>query len=291
MNDKAKIIPLILAGGQGSRLWPTSTRDLPKQFIPLKSGGTTFCNALARVQNKNIFADPVVICAEHNLKIVENLLKERAAQIICEPVGRNTAPACCIGSLSIEQTAATPQLMLILPADHFIGDIEQFEKAVERATPFAEAGNIVTFGIRPEFGHTEYGYIERGRALAEDIYTVESFNEKPRIRAAQSYFKSGHYFWNAGIFLVRTDILLEEMKVYQSDIFLYAQHAWEHSRSEGRCRFLERDSFEKLPKISFDYAVMEHTTRAAVIDFRFKWQDLGGWDALMEFSIGENLSS
>lgn len=283
MKDDTKIVPLILAGGHGSRLWPTSTPDLPKQFIPLKVGGTTFSNSLLRVHNSYIFSKPIVICAEHNLGIVESYSRGQDIDIICEPVGRNTAPACCIGGLAVQESAGDSALMLIVPADHYIPDIQLFENAVQDAVAVAKSGKIVTFGVHPEFGYTEYGYIERGDDLGDGIYQVRSFTEKPRIKAAQSYFKSGNYYWNSGIFLVRADVLINEMKMHQSDILLYTQEAWKNSKVVDGARFLPISIFEKLSKISFDYAVMENTELACVLGVKFKWQDLGGWDALMEF--------
>lgn len=283
MKDDTKIVPVILAGGHGSRLWPTSTPDLPKQFIPLKAGGTTFGNSLLRVQNPHLFSAAIVICAEHNLTLVENHTRGHNVHIICEPLGRNTAPACCMGSFAAQENSGASALMLIVPADHYIPDIQLFEAAVENAVDAAMSGKIVTFGVHPEFGCTEYGYIERGQEIGNGVYHVKNFTEKPRIKAAQSYFKSGNYYWNSGIFLVRADILLEEMKLHQSDILLYAQEAWKNSKMVGEHRFLPLAIFEKLPKISFDYAIMENTDLACVLAANFEWQDLGGWDALMEF--------
>ncbi len=283
MSTQPKIVPVILAGGQGTRLWPTSTPNLPKQFIPLKVGGTTFSNSLMRVQNESIFLKPIILCAEENLLIVERLTRGIEPQIICEPLGRNTAPACCIAGFAAQAVSGEDALMLIMPADHHIPDIKLFEESVQDAIFAAQSGKIVTFGVRPEYGCTEYGYIERGDEIGNGVYHVKSFTEKPPIKTAQSYFKSGKYFWNAGIFLVRADVLLDEMKNHQSDILIYTQEAWVESRLDGHRRFLPSEIFEKLPKISFDYAVMEHTSRASVLAARFKWQDLGGWDALMEF--------
>lgn len=282
MINNAKIVPVILAGGHGSRLWPTSTPHLPKQFIPLKAGGTTFGNSFARVQNADIFGSPVIICAEQNLTLVESLTRGHDTLIICEPIGRNTAPACCMGAFAAQEKGASA-LMLIVPADHYIPDIHLFEDAVMNAVAAAQSGKIVTFGLQPEFGCTEYGYIERGDDVGNGVYHVKSFTEKPRTKAAQSYFKDGGYYWNSGIFLVRADVLLDEMKNYQSDLFLYAQEAWQESEVINLHRHLPSRIFEKLPKISFDYAVMENTHLACVAVANFKWQDLGGWDALMEF--------
>jgi mannose-1-phosphate guanylyltransferase/mannose-6-phosphate isomerase len=246
LSDHPKIVPVILAGGHGTRLWPTSTPDLPKQFIVLKAGGTTFENSLLRVDNDAIFLKAIIICAEQNLLIVERLTRGQDTQIICEPLGCNTAPACCIGGFAAQELAGSSALMLIMPADHYIPDVKFFEESVQDAVFAAQSGKIVTFGIRPEFGCTEYGYIERGDEIGNSVYHVKSFTEKPRTRTAQSYFKSCQYFWNAGIFLVRADVLLSEMQNHQSDILIYAQEAWAESRSEGNHRFLPSEIFEKL---------------------------------------------
>ncbi len=291
MIQSAKIIPVILAGGQGIRLWPTSTPDLPKQFIPLKVGGTTFENAIKRIHNQDVFETPVIICARQNIGIVELLTHGMNARIICEPLGRNTAPACCIGSLAAQESGGESAVMLIMPADHYISDIALFEDTVRTATAAAQSRKIVTFGIRPEFGCTEYGYIERGENIGNGVYQVRSFTEKPRVKAAQSYFKNGNYYWNSGIFLVRADRVLEEMKTYQSDILLYAREAWKNMQIMDGHRLLPLGIFEKLPKISFDYAIMENTSAACVAEASFKWQDLGGWAALMEFLPPEPLAS
>lgn len=223
--------------------------------------------------------------------IVEHLIRGHDAHIICEPLGRNTAPACCIGGFAAQEQAGSSALMLIVPADHYIPDILLFEEAVQAATSAAQSGKIVTFGVRPEFGCTEYGYIERGEDMGNGLYQVKSFSEKPRIKTAQAYFKDGGYYWSSGIFLVRADVLLDEIKTYQRQILLYAQEAWKNARIVNWNRFLPLDVFEKLPKISFDYAVMENTSLACVLGASFKWQDLGGWDALMEFLPPDTLVS
>jgi len=284
-----RIVPIIVAGGVGSRLWPVSTPDLPKQFLPLKQGGTTFENTLRRVDNSDLFENPVVVCSDAHALIVHDKLKNKQAHIISEPLRRNTAPAFCVGTL-MSQSLYDDSIVLILPADHHIPDIGLFQNAVRDAMPMAIAGHIVTLGIFPEFAHTQYGYIQKGDAIGGHGYRVQSFTEKPDIETAESYIKSGDYLWNAGIFMMPASVFISEIKKYYPDIYLYAQRALQNASIQGNVWTLDVDHFSLCPAISFDYAVMEHTDKASVLEVNFSWRDLGGWDALIEFDVDENSS-
>lgn len=287
-----RIVPIIMAGGVGSRLWPTSTPERPKQFIPLKTGGTTFDNARCRSANRDLFAPPVILCApQHQDLVKESYPDPEEAFLICEPVGRNTAPACCTGALVAQKIGGQDVPLLILPADHYIPDIAAFENAVKAAHLLAEEGYIVTFGIKPEFAHTQYGYIEKGAPLHNGASRVTTFTEKPDVETAEDYLRSGRYLWNSGIFMARADCLMSELTTYCPDIVLCTRQAWDHPENIGqngaRTYLLEESAFAAAPKISFDYAVMERTHKACVLEVDFLWRDMGGWDALMEFSLFE----
>ena len=280
-----------MAGGVGSRLWPTSTPERPKQFIPLKTGGTTFDNALQRSENCDLFTPPVILCSSQHLKLIkEESLVPDEVLLICEPVGRNTAPACCVGALAAQKLYDdTTSILLILPADHYIPDVAAFEMAVRAARPLAEEGHIVTFGIKPEFAHTQYGYIEKGDSLQNGAYRVETFTEKPDVETAEDYLRSGRYLWNSGIFMARADGLMADLTMHCPDIVLCTRQAWDHAENIGqngpRTYLLDESAFAAAPKISLDYAVMERTHKACVLEVDFIWRDMGGWDALMEFDI------
>ncbi len=285
-----KIVPIIVAGGVGSRLWPVSTPDFPKQFLPLKQGGAAFGNTIRRVDNADLFESSVIVCSDSHVLIVQKILGNMPAHIICEPVGRNTAPAFTVGTIAVQEMYDDDKIILILPADHYIPDIELFQRAVMDAMPMAIAGHIVTFGIYPEFANTQYGYIQKGDILKNNGYRVKKFTEKPDVGTAETYIKSGDYLWNAGIFMMRASVFVNEMKTYMPDVALYADKAYKHSVIQDNIMVLERDDFCQCPAISFDYAVMERTEKASVLSVDFQWQDLGGWDSVMEFDVDENSS-
>lgn len=280
-----KVTPLIMAGGCGSRLWPVSTPEYPKQFLPLKMGGSPFDNALQRVSDREIFEPPIIICAAQHQNLIKDLTKEIDTDIICEPLGRNTAPACCVGAMAANTLRGDDSTLLILPADHYIPDLNHFGQAVLNAVPLVHAGHMMCFGIRPEFGHTEFGYIQLGSDIETNSFRVKSFTEKPNLELANQYLKSGRYLWNTGIYCIKSNMVLDEMKKFQPDIVLLSKQSWENAISNQGAYTLEETSFSICPKISFDYAIMEHTDKASVQIVDFEWRDLGGWDALMEFAV------
>jgi mannose-1-phosphate guanylyltransferase/mannose-6-phosphate isomerase len=277
-----KIIPVILAGGVGSRLWPTSTPELPKQFMPIKSGGTCFENALHRVSNKNIFADPIIICANTHVAIVQKLLNGMPAKIICEAVGRNTAPAISTAAHFIKDHFGKDKVMLVLPADHYIEDIALFEDNVIQARSVGVESHIITFGIVPHFAHNQYGYIQMG-AARDGVYDVASFVEKPTTPDAQDFINSQKYLWNSGIFMATATWILESFENYAPDIYLYTKQTLNHAVLAGNIIQLDEKYFATIKSISFDHAIMEVTNKAIVLQADFRWRDLGGWDSLMEF--------
>lgn len=284
----AKIIPVVLCGGSGTRLWPASRKALPKQFLPLVTERTLFQETLLRLGGTQEFAAPLVICnQEHRFLAAEQMqsISIKPQLHILEPVGRNTAPAIAIAALAAK-AAAPDSILLVLPADHLIRDVSKFHAAISTASRLAEQGKVVTFGIKPDTpAATGFGYIERGKSLGEDAaFEVLRFVEKPNLEIARSYTASGNYFWNSGMFVVRADTYLAELQQYRLDILRAAEEAWATRVTDlDFCR-LDQKVFSDCPSDSIDYAVMEHTQRAAMVTVDIGWNDVGSWTSLHEVS-------
>lgn len=277
------IIPVILSGGTGSRLWPLSRAAKPKQLLPLISEKTMIQETVMRLQGA-AFLDPVFICnAAHADYIAQQMadIQQAVSAIIVEPMGRNTA-ACgvvaALQALALDQDA----LVLLLPADHHIADKTAFHKAILKAAKAADDGHIVTFGITPQHAETGYGYIERGEALNDSAYKAASFREKPDSETAQRYVESGKFYWNAGIFMFAPEVMMAEMKRHAPDVLAHTQAAFENMKTEAALRFLDAKAFAQCPSISIDYAVMEKTHHAATVPADIGWSDIGSYQALYE---------
>ena len=282
--SKSLIHPVILSGGSGTRLWPMSRAQYPKQLLPLVSENTLLQEACLRVADAAQFAAPVIIANdEHRFVVAEQLrlagCKPRA--IVLEPVGRNTAPACCVAALILAKTDPDA-LMLVMPSDHAITDLPAFKAAVARAAEAAGKGRLVTFGITASRPETGYGYIQCGKPLgsAKDAFEVAAFVEKPDRARAEAYVKSGDYSWNSGIFLFPVKLLLTELERLQPDMVKAAKAALDKAKRDLDFLRLDRDAFAKAPSNSIDYAVMEHTKSAAVVPVTIGWSDMGTFDAL-----------
>lgn len=274
-----KIIPIILSGGQGTRLWPLSRANQPKQFIPLASDKSLFEDTVERCSG-DIFANPIILCAQQHRFLVKKILPKpilENTKIIMEPCGRNTAAAICAAALA----ADTNDILLVLPSDHYIPDAKDFQDTIAQALPLAKAGNIVTFGIKPTSPHTGFGYIEQGDEQAPD-YKIKKFHEKPDIQKAMNYLEQGGFFWNAGIFMFRAETLLNEMKTYAPDILENTQKAFDNALEDLGDLLLDPYSFAAVRSESIDYAVLEKTSIATVMPANFTWSDLGSWDALWQ---------
>lgn len=280
-----KIIPVVLSGGSGTRLWPMSRAALPKQLLPLVSELSMLQETLDRLSDWAEIDAPIVVCGnDHRFMVAEQLreLDITAKSIMLEPIGRNTAPAIAAAAMAL--TGESEALMLVLPADHVIRDVAAFELAVKRASVIAEAGRLVTFGIQPNSPETGYGYIQSGIAIpnAEGCFEVKCFVEKPDLETAESYIKSGDFFWNSGMFLFKPSVYLAELTKFKPQIIQQVQLAFENSYQDlDFCR-LEEKAFSASPSDSIDYAVMEKTTLAAVVPVDIGWSDVGSWTALWE---------
>ncbi|MCA8931680.1 MAG: mannose-1-phosphate guanylyltransferase/mannose-6-phosphate isomerase, partial [Rhodospirillaceae bacterium] len=279
--------PVILSGGSGSRLWPLSRAMHPKQLIPLVSGRSLIQDTVGRVTDPTLYAAPMVVCGvEQRFQVAEQVraLELGQADIVLEPMGRNTAPAVAVAALRTAERAGPDAVVALLPADHQVLDLPGFRKAMALAAELAEAGRLVTFGIVPDTPATGYGYIQRGEDLGPGAYTVARFVEKPDLATAEGFLADGRFTWNGGMFIARADRLLEELGRHAPDVLEGARAALAAGRGDLDFFRLDDDAFAACPSISFDYAVMEKTDRAAVVEAAFGWSDVGAWSALWELS-------
>lgn len=277
------ILPVIMCGGAGSRLWPLSRTAYPKQFLSLVSEQTMLQDTVHRLDTL-AKSDPLFICNEEHRFIVAEQLRScemSHSGIILEPVGRNTAPAIALAALKALQNGDDP-LLLILAADHVIQDSKRFVDVVERAVPLAEQGKLVTFGIVPTKPHTGYGYILQGEPLPTAGFEVAEFIEKPDLSTAEHYLQVGGYLWNSGMFLFKASCYLEELRRFRPDIFTACETAFMQSRLDLDFIRINADEFMSCPDESIDYAVMENTQSAAVIPMDAGWSDVGSWSSLWE---------
>ena len=279
--------PVILSGGSGTRLWPLSRSQHPKQLLPLIGGEETLLQATARrVANLEGAAAPLVVANEGHRFVIAEQLREigiRPSHLLLEPTGRNTAPAAALAALKVgeEDPAA---VLALLPADHLIRDAAAFGHAMATAREAAAEGWLVAFGIAPDRPETGYGYIRLGVGLErpDGAARIASFVEKPDRATAETYLASGDYLWNSGMFVARADVLLAEIERLQPELLAACRDALAESRADLDFLRLDEAAFDRAPGISFDHAVMEHTERAAVVPCNLGWSDLGAWPALWE---------
>ncbi|MBF0435973.1 MAG: mannose-1-phosphate guanylyltransferase/mannose-6-phosphate isomerase [Magnetococcales bacterium] len=274
------IVPVILSGGSGTRLWPLSREAYPKQFLQLTNNLSLFQATLKRLDGLAGCEPPLVICNEqHRFMVAEQAraIHARLSGIILEPVGRNTAPAVAAAALEKQDDA----VLLILPADHLIANEAEFHRVVHNALVYAETGHLVTFGIVPKTPETGFGYIHRGNVAGEGPgFHIQRFVEKPNLDTARAYVDSGDYYWNSGMFLFGARTMLTEMNQHAPEITRSVQEALSHSNKDLDFIRLDRQSFQASPKISIDYAVMEKTQRGVVLPLDAGWSDVGSWAAL-----------
>ncbi|EKQ3683225.1 mannose-1-phosphate guanyltransferase [Salmonella enterica subsp. enterica serovar Cerro] len=285
------LIPVIMAGGTGSRLWPLSRELYPKQFLCLQNNLSMLQSTISRLDGIK-HASPIVICNEkHRFIVADQLLQmnQLTNNIILEPVGRNTAPAVALAALVAKNNSSKEDpLLLILAADHVFTNENEFRITVSKAIPFADRGKLVTFGIVPSKAESGYGYILRGNKLQleDDIiaFDVEQFVEKPSIETAQAYVASGDYYWNSGMFLFRAGRYLEELKKYRPDVLIACEKSISDLNIDLNFVRINEDDFYPCPDVSIDYAVMEHTADAVVMPMDAGWSDVGSWSSLWEIS-------
>jgi mannose-1-phosphate guanylyltransferase len=274
------IVPVIMAGGLGSRLWPLSRAKHPKQFLPLITERTMLQETVQRIGGLST-SDSVTICnEEHRFLVAEQLREiESLGKIILEPAGRDTAPAIALAALSVENDP----LLLVLAADHIIENTGAFTNAVQQAIPLAEAGKLVTFGVVPLEPHVGYGYIEAGGALGNG-FDVISFKEKPDLETATKYLKTGGFYWNSGIFLFRARRYLEELQIFRPDIYQSCLSSVANARLDLDFIRVDAGAIQRCPSESIDFAIMENTSDAVVVPLDAGWSDVGSWTSLWEMA-------
>ena len=283
------LVPVLLSGGVGSRLWPVSRAGRPKQFLPLGGEGSMLQETLRRLQGLECGA-PIVVCnAEHRFMVAEQLRGESAVppEIILEPAGRNTAPAIALAALQVSQRDPE-SLLLVLPADHHIVQPGRFRDAVAHAAGPAQEGFLMTFGVVPARAETGYGYVRSGEVLSDWLFPLAELVEKPDLATAESYMAAGTYYWNSGMFLFRADRYLEELGLYQADILAACDAAMASAEQDLDFIRPAEAAFLAAPSDSIDYAVMEKTQHGGVASLDCGWSDVGAWSALWELGQGDD---
>ena len=286
------ITPIILSGGAGTRLWPMSRRDYPKQFLPLVGDQTMLQDTALRVGAPQRFAPALVVCnEEHRFMVAEQLRRQEqpAQAILLEPVGRNTAPALTAAALWLLERDPDA-IMLVLPSDHVVQNTAAFREAADTATAAAQIGHLVTFGITPRAPDTGFGYIASGGPLAnmDGVHNVDGFVEKPDLATARAYVDEGNHYWNSGMFVFRADVLVAEIDRLIPAIGIACREALARGSEDLDFFRMDANAFGAAPATSIDYAVMEKTDRAAVVPVNIGWSDVGSWRALWEIGAKDN---
>lgn len=279
-----KILPVIMAGGSGTRLWPLSRTQYPKQFLKLSPDGYTLLQAtLLRLKNLDC-ADPILICNEEHRFLAAEQMREIGitAKIILEPEGKNTAPAITLAALhQTQQAKDSDTIMLVLAADHVITEQAQFEHSIMQALELAKHDKLVTFGIVPTHAETGYGYIEKGNA-ALNGFQVQRFVEKPDAATAEQYLESQKFLWNSGMFMFKAEVYLNELQKYAQDIYSSCVASMQDTKADLDFIRIDKDAFKQCRSESIDYAVMEQTQDAVVVPLDANWNDVGSWSALWD---------
>jgi len=279
-----ELIPVLLCGGSGTRLWPLSRTHYPKQFIPLVGETSLLAQTLERVSGVSSGAAPLVVCNENHRFMTAAVLEQcqqTASAILLEPEGRNTAPAIAVAALEALAIGDDP-VLLVLAADHVITDVAAFERSVLLAESAAMRDQLVTFGITPSRPETGYGYIRAGEMVGDGIFEVASFVEKPSLETATDYVESGEYYWNSGMFLFRARRYLNELEAVRPKMLVAARAAHAKAVRDGVFVHLDGEAFGNCPNESVDYAVMEEAKQTAMVTLNAGWSDIGSWSALHE---------
>ncbi|MGD8756528.1 MAG: mannose-1-phosphate guanylyltransferase/mannose-6-phosphate isomerase [Desulfobacterales bacterium] len=279
-DNNLPVYPILLAGGTGTRLWPVSRELYPKQLVKFIGEDSLLQNTIRRLPPVLDTEYVRVVCGQRHFhetaKHLENLGLKALGKLICEPCGRNTAPAILLAVLHI-MAAEKDAVLCIFPADHVIQDTDGFHEQLKAAIALAGDGFIVTFGIQPHYPETGYGYVEGGKKLSHGALALKRFVEKPDLATAQKYIKAGNFFWNSGMFAFKASVILAEFKIHQPELLDNMQAIFTVDKP------IARKDYDQLNNISIDYAIMEKTTKGAVLPSDFGWSDIGSWKSLYDF--------
>ena len=282
------IVPVILSGGSGTRLWPLSRKLHPKQFINLVNETTLFQDTILRLP-KDV-AEPLIICNEEHRFLAAEQLREigkKTKGIILESEGRNTAPAVALAALQFINKGEDP-ILLVLSADHLIKNIEAFHQSITIASELAENNKLITFGVVPDKAETGYGYIEANINNTDDYYSIKSFTEKPSQKNAKKYLDSVNYLWNSGMFMFKASVYLSELEKFEPEILSACKKSCTTENIDSDFIRIDNDAFHQCPNESIDYAVMEHTKNGVVVPLDANWSDVGSWSSLWDIKTKDN---
>jgi mannose-1-phosphate guanylyltransferase len=276
------IVPVILSGGSGTRLWPLSRKLHPKQFISLMNETTLFQDTILRLPES--LSEPLIICNEEHRFLAAEQLREiniKSKGIILEPEGRNTAPAIALAALKFNNIEEDP-ILLVLSADHLIKNVDKFHQAIHLSSKLADNNKLIAFGIVPDKAETGYGYIETKINTKSAYFNIKSFTEKPSQKNANKYLNSENYLWNSGIFMFKASTYLKELEKFEPDILLSCKKSFKSEQIDSDFIRIDNHAFQKCPNISIDYAVMENTKNGFVVPLDAGWSDIGSWLSLWD---------
>ena len=276
------IVPIILSGGSGTRLWPLSRTLFPKQFMSLVNETTLFQDTILRLPKG--LSEPLIICNEEHRFLAAEQLREinrKTKGIILEPMGKNTAPAIALSALKFIDIDEDP-ILLVLSADHLMTNVTEFHHSIEVGEKLAENNKLITFGVIPDKPETSYGYIEANINNIDDHYSIKSFTEKPSQKDAKKYLDSGDYLWNSGIFMFKASIYLDELQKFEPDILSACKKSFKTKNIDSDFIRIDNETFNQCPNQSIDFAVMEQTKNGVVIPLYANWSDVGSWSSLFD---------
>ena len=281
-NNQSRVIPVILSGGSGTRLWPLSRKDHPKQYLSFTGNNTMLQETILRLKGLEHLGSPIIICNnEHRFIVAEQCKQINITNpiILLEPVGRNTAPAITAAAIQSLSKSDNP-ILIVLSVDHIIQNVTKFHKAINIAISQAQNGKLVTFGITPKDAHTGYGYIKLSSKVSKGVFNINGFFEKPNLKTAQSFIKEGSFLWNSGMFVFHAKTVINELEIYAPEIVKLVGDSIDKATKDLDFIRLEPQSFSSSPSDSIDYALMEKTSKAVVVPLDLNWNDIGSWAAL-----------